>query len=310
MGTTRSEVNHLVAAAIKLASAIRPADDPKNTTHIARFIHVLKQIKGLSLSAESLRSSAVQKLQGLKNHRSQKIRTEILEMFEAANKSADAANVKGILLGQAETSRCVETMSKLTAFSVRRKVLEENRLVEKLQHLTKHKNRKIRSAASHLLHHWSERTTDQEQKDSALKKNPDCKAVQTRPSPPTQMKKKKLQQNDPMEVSGKPRESAVERVENKREGSMERSDVLEVFEIAKKAADAANVKGMLLGESEALRCVDALSKLKTLPVEMGIAEANRLKKRLENLTKHNNRRIRSSATALLRHWRIQRTAVP
>ncbi|CAH2071231.1 unnamed protein product [Thlaspi arvense] len=52
--------------------------------------------------------------------------------------------------------------------------------------------------------------------------------------------------------SGNPRSEALKRTTE---------EMVELFESAKKAADVANAKGILLGKAEASRCVDALSLL-------------------------------------------------
>ncbi|CAH8380822.1 unnamed protein product [Eruca vesicaria subsp. sativa] len=89
---------------------------------------------------------------------------EMLELFEAAKKAADVANAKGILSGKADASRCVEAISLLMKMNVTPKPNEPRRIMERLQGLTKHKDRTICNAASSLLQLWRQRIKEGEAK--------------------------------------------------------------------------------------------------------------------------------------------------
>ncbi|CAH2071229.1 unnamed protein product [Thlaspi arvense] len=91
---------------------------------------------------------------------------EMVELFESAKKAADVANAKGILLGKAEASRCVDALSLLMKINFIPKPKEPMRMMERLERLTKHKDLKICSAASALLRLWRQRVREQERKDS------------------------------------------------------------------------------------------------------------------------------------------------
>ncbi|CAD5320227.1 unnamed protein product [Arabidopsis thaliana] len=80
-------------------------------------------------------------------------------------------------------------------------------------------------------------------------------------------------------------------------------DLLELFEIAKKSADFANAKGILASEVETSMCVDTLALLLEFPISARAMETRKLMVRLENLTKHKNRKICNSASKLLQCWR-------
>ncbi|RID62064.1 hypothetical protein BRARA_E01159 [Brassica rapa] len=97
---------------------------------------------------------------------------EMVELFEAAKKAADVANAKGILSGKADALRCVEAILLLTKMNVTPKPNEPRRMLERLQVLTKHKDRAICNAASALLQIWRQRTREQERKESSAIKNP------------------------------------------------------------------------------------------------------------------------------------------
>ncbi|KAJ0254548.1 hypothetical protein HA466_0104580 [Hirschfeldia incana] len=89
---------------------------------------------------------------------------EMVELFEAAKKAADLANAKGILSGKADALRCVEAISLLMEMNVTPKPKEPRRMIERLQGLTKHKDRTICSAASALLQLWRQRISELERK--------------------------------------------------------------------------------------------------------------------------------------------------
>ncbi|CAN7104234.1 unnamed protein product, partial [Brassica rapa subsp. narinosa] len=97
---------------------------------------------------------------------------EMVELFEAAKKAADVANAKGILSGKADASRCVEAILLLTKMNVTPKPNEPRRMIERLQVLTKHKDRAICNAASALLQLWRQRIREEERKESSAIKNP------------------------------------------------------------------------------------------------------------------------------------------
>ncbi|URE07840.1 Transcription elongation factor A protein [Musa troglodytarum] len=86
------------------------------------------------------------------------------------------------------------------------------------------------------------------------------------------------------------------------------TELLETFEAAKKAAEAAD-DGR--GLSEVDRCVDALRRLKKMPVTTKDLVATQVGKRLRFLTKHSQDKIRTVATDLLQFWKnvvIQETS--
>ncbi|XP_010473882.1 PREDICTED: uncharacterized protein LOC104753309 [Camelina sativa] len=87
---------------------------------------------------------------------------EMVKLFEAAKKAADVANAKGILSGKLEASRCIDALELLKKINITPKPKEPRRMMEKLEGLTKHKDRKICHVASALLHLWRQRIRDQE----------------------------------------------------------------------------------------------------------------------------------------------------
>ncbi|CAN7115400.1 transcription elongation factor TFIIS [Brassica rapa] len=115
-----------------------------------------------------------------------------------------------------------------------------------------------------------------------------CKPVSTKPLEVTKKK-----QPIP-EVCGNPKAFPAVKKNDK--------DTLELFEKAKKSADVANTKGLLAAKAETSICVDTLSLLITMPISATAPETRRITERLGHLTRHKDRKICNSASALLQHW--------
>lgn len=77
-------------------------------------------------------------------------------------------------------------------------------------------------------------------------------------------------------------------------------ELLGAFEAAKKAADAAAAGGGLVEED---RCVDALKRLRRMPVTTKDLVATQVGKRIRSLTKHPKPRIQTVATDLFKFWK-------
>ncbi|KAG7573443.1 TFIIS/LEDGF domain superfamily [Arabidopsis suecica] len=114
-------------------------------------------------------------------------------------------------------------------------------------------------------------------------------------SAPATSRPLKLKNHQPVKVSEDPKYCPVLKKND--------TETLELFEIAKKSADVANTKGLLAAEVETSVCVDTLSLLMEFPISATATETRRIMVRLENLTKHKNRKICNSAAALLQCWR-------
>ncbi|XP_076953631.1 transcription elongation factor TFIIS-like [Bidens hawaiensis] len=83
---------------------------------------------------------------------------------------------------------------------------------------------------------------------------------------------------------------------------MER-ELIELFESAKKNADAVVVSGDVETSPEEDRCVDALITLKKFPVNYQILVSTQVGKRLRQLTKHPRKKIQSVASELVEIWK-------
>ncbi|KAK9159339.1 hypothetical protein Scep_005913 [Stephania cephalantha] len=79
-------------------------------------------------------------------------------------------------------------------------------------------------------------------------------------------------------------------------------ELLELFDSAKRAADAATKEGSS-SSSEEGRCIDALKQLKNFPVTTKILVETQVGKRLRHLTKHPRERIQALAADLLDIWK-------
>ncbi|KAI3808973.1 hypothetical protein L1987_24936 [Smallanthus sonchifolius] len=82
------------------------------------------------------------------------------------------------------------------------------------------------------------------------------------------------------------------------------TELKQLFEAAKKAADAAAVKGADAESSpEEDRCIDALKALKKFPVNYQVLVSTQVGKRLRQLTKHPRKKIQSLASELVEIWK-------
>ncbi|CDY07724.1 BnaA03g17870D [Brassica napus] len=81
------------------------------------------------------------------------------------------------------------------------------------------------------------------------------------------------------------------------------SELIALFETAKKAADAAAVDGVTSSSPEVSQSLDALEKLKAFPVTYNTLVATQVGKKLRSLAKHPVEEIKSVATDLLETWK-------
>ncbi|CAM8910300.1 unnamed protein product [Rhodiola kirilowii] len=83
-------------------------------------------------------------------------------------------------------------------------------------------------------------------------------------------------------------------------GGKKEKEIVELFQAAKKAAEAATA---LSGEAEESRCLDALKQLKDFPVNYQILVSTQVGKQLRSLTKHPRERIRVYTSELIDMWK-------
>ncbi|PKA61788.1 hypothetical protein AXF42_Ash008619 [Apostasia shenzhenica] len=77
-------------------------------------------------------------------------------------------------------------------------------------------------------------------------------------------------------------------------------EILETFEAARKAADAAAGGG---GMPEEERCLEALRRLMKMPVTVSDLVGTQIGRRLRALTKHSHEKIQAAASELLKIWK-------
>ncbi|XP_030528100.2 transcription elongation factor TFIIS-like [Rhodamnia argentea] len=81
------------------------------------------------------------------------------------------------------------------------------------------------------------------------------------------------------------------------------AELVEVFRLASKAADAAAVNGKGGGADEEGRCIDALQRLKSFPVTTQVLVSTQVGKGLRRLTKHPRKKIQAFASDLIQQWK-------
>ncbi|CAH8359087.1 unnamed protein product [Eruca vesicaria subsp. sativa] len=81
------------------------------------------------------------------------------------------------------------------------------------------------------------------------------------------------------------------------------SELIELFEAAKKAADAAAIDGVTSSGPEVSRSLDALKQLKKFPITYDMLVATQVGKKLRSLSKHPIDEIKTVATDLLEIWK-------
>ncbi|WCJ27855.1 Transcription elongation factor TFIIS [Euphorbia peplus] len=87
--------------------------------------------------------------------------TQLLELFEAAKKAADAAAIDGVSSSGPEVGRCVDALKLLKAFPISYDILVSSQVGKRLRPLTKHPREKIQTMASDLLELWKKIVIDE-----------------------------------------------------------------------------------------------------------------------------------------------------
>ncbi|KAL1813896.1 hypothetical protein ACET3Z_023961 [Daucus carota] len=79
---------------------------------------------------------------------------ELIELYEAAKKSADLAAGDGVEESSPEEDRCVDALKQLKKFPVNYQLLVSTQVGKQLRHLTKHPRKRIQTLASNLIGVW------------------------------------------------------------------------------------------------------------------------------------------------------------
>ncbi|ESQ51899.1 hypothetical protein EUTSA_v10017685mg [Eutrema salsugineum] len=327
-----SDLDRSVCAALKAANA-------NSIDGVERCFDILRYLKSLNLSVKDLcNSKEIILLESLRKHENPKLRMGVDVLFKSwfktlywsgrdpppstcskdvplslkkpktvflrLKKNKDERSISQALetgestfQTQKETScPSLKTVRDNTCISIQSKKTEDQRYhetKEAKQNLKKADDvRKVKKQSAlpvKLSKNPKSGAHEAEEIKKNLKKPDACKSVSTT-SRPLPMKKQ-----PPLKVSGNPKYCpAVKRNE---------TEMLELFEIAKKSADVANAKGLLAAKAETSICVDTLSLLIGFPISSTAPETRRIMERLACLTKHKDRKICNSASALLQHWR-------
>ncbi|XP_038884917.1 transcription elongation factor TFIIS [Benincasa hispida] len=124
---------------------------------------------------------------------------ELVELFQAAKKAADAAAAPSND-GGAEESRCLDALRQLKKFPVTYQILVSTQVGKRLRHLTKHPKKKIQEYASDLVEMWKEiviKETNKNKKNG----NGNCKDSPKIGSPSAEsVKVEKFQKSSSMKV--------------------------------------------------------------------------------------------------------------
>nr|XP_016444806.1 PREDICTED: transcription elongation factor TFIIS-like [Nicotiana tabacum]XP_016444807.1 PREDICTED: transcription elongation factor TFIIS-like [Nicotiana tabacum] len=79
---------------------------------------------------------------------------ELIELFDAVKRAADAAAVDGGADSSPEESRCLDALKRLKKFPVNYQVLVSSQVGKRLRLLTKHPREKIQALASDVVKNW------------------------------------------------------------------------------------------------------------------------------------------------------------
>ncbi|CAL9235306.1 unnamed protein product [Arabidopsis halleri] len=320
--TERSDLPRLVSAAIR-------ASNSQNVTDFERCFDVLRHMKSLNLSVKDLsHSKVILPLESLRDHDNPKIRMETNVLFNSWMKTLYSSGKKSSTCNKAIPLKLKKVDVVKVCSELKKK--KEDQLSHGFAVKSKLKETgfcgmKKNEDESSRIHETGEvrqtgdcksfglmRTIQKKKQSSALPmkvsgnpssgaretivikkvlKKPDfCKSV-----PPTSRLPLKLKKHQPVKAFENPKNCPFLKKNS--------AEMLELFDMAKKSADVANAKGILVAKEEASICVDTLSLLMEFPIISTATETRQIMVKLERLTKHKDRKICNSALALLHHWR-------
>ncbi|KFK31085.1 hypothetical protein AALP_AA6G066200 [Arabis alpina] len=264
IATERPEIHRLVSAAIKDANS-------PSVSGIERCSDILLHLKNLRLTVKDLRNSnAILPLEILRKHKSPKIRSEVHALFNTWMKTLYSSG-RSIPLNPKKPAHVEKVCSEL-----------------KKKQISKKPGCKSFAA-------------------KPLSENPRCvvaheageiKKILTKPDVcklPSTSRLLHMKKQPPLKVSKNPNPCPALKKNS--------AEMLELFDMAKKSADVANAKGLLMAKAETTICVDTLSLLIGFPISSTAPETRRIMERLVLLTRHKDRKICNSALKLLHHWR-------
>ncbi|KAG7573409.1 Transcription factor IIS N-terminal [Arabidopsis suecica] len=250
-------------------------------------------------------------------------RSDLPRLVSAAIRAANSQNVSDV-------KRCFDVLRHMKSLNLSVKDLSHSKVILPLESLRDHENPKIRMEANVLFNSWMKTLYSSGRNSSTcnkaiplklkkvgvvkvcseLKKKKEDQlshgfAVKSKKETGFCVMKKNEDERSQVHESGEMKQigdckSFASRTIQKKKNSTE---MLELFDMAKKSADVANAKGILAAKEEASICVDTLSLLMEFPIISTASETRQIMVKLERLTKHKDRKICNSALALLHHWR-------
>ncbi|KAJ0258784.1 Transcription elongation factor TFIIS [Hirschfeldia incana] len=112
--------------------------------------------------------------------------SKLIELFEAAKKSADAAAIDGVTSSGPEVSRSLDALKQLKKFPITYDMLVATQVGKKLRSLSKHPIDEIKTVATDLLDTWKKLVIEETSKGKVDRKDAN----------PTPVKVQKLQRGD------------------------------------------------------------------------------------------------------------------
>uniref|UniRef100_A0A1J3GRN9 Transcription elongation factor n=1 Tax=Noccaea caerulescens TaxID=107243 RepID=A0A1J3GRN9_NOCCA len=128
--------------------------------------------------------------------------SELIELFEAAKKAADAAALDGVSSSGPEVSQCLDSLKQLQKFPVTYDTLVATQVGKKLRSLAKHPVEDIKKVATDLLEIWKKVVIEETAKANKTDGTNGCKEGKLdrkdaeKPSNPAPVKVPKLQRGD------------------------------------------------------------------------------------------------------------------
>ncbi|CAE6026000.1 unnamed protein product [Arabidopsis arenosa] len=289
--TERSELPRLVSAATRAANS-------QNVSDFKRCFDVLRYMKSLNLSVKDLsHSKVILPLESLRDHENPKIRMEANVLFNSWMKTLYSSGRNSSTCNKAIPLKLKKVGVVKVCSELKKK--KEDQLsygfAVKSKKETGFCGMKKNEDKRSQVHETGEMKQIGDCKSFALmrtieKKKPSALPMKDSSRPPLKLKKHQL----------------VKAFENPKTCPFLKknsTEMLELFDMAKKSADVANAKGILAAKEEASICVDTLSLLMEFPIISTASETRQIMVKLERLTKHKDRKICNSALALLHHWR-------
>ncbi|CAA7049478.1 unnamed protein product [Microthlaspi erraticum] len=264
----------------RLVSAATEAANSNSIDGVEICFEILQYLKSLSLNIKDLLrySKTILPLENLRDHRNPKVRHGANVLFNSWTKTLYSRG-RNPSSSDDDDDDDDDDCNKAIPLN-----LKKSADVVKLCSKSKKKQHQI----PELLGLKKNEEDETNEIDQNLNKADACKSVSTKSKP------HKMKKQPHVEVSENPKYCPAVKKNS--------TEMLELFEIAKKSADVANTKGLLLAKAETSICVETLSLLMSFPISSTATDTRRIMEKLANLTRHKDRKVCNSAATLLQHW--------